>query len=624
MADFIGPKLPTTTTTTGPELPTRQITDETFTGPQKPDKQYNAVGVQTLHDSVLYDRSYTNKQFQGYPMTPTPKDEYGQGLFAPVRESGSVISIEDHHNLVGAPTYLMEGRGAQADDIQHIISKDHHFIRDMNAGPMEVIEYGGAGRAEHMPVVRAETTSDNNPVPVFSGSTTNVNPTEDEDKRYIIENGLGEWERSQVQEKTDSVFNEVPLTPLHPFTRMHDPRDAVKAVFNTYNRTKTPIADIEHRKSFRHIFFNRPECYVMYGEGLQVGLCQQAMYDEDFSSLYTRMPHVVKLLAPHYVTGTFGGTKALPEDNWNYLLSNRAMSISTGDSSISTKDSMTKTVEGITIIPGNTLDSRTGSTISITFQDTKNLEVYEYIRAWMLYIYKRARGIFLPPYGGYNFENTFYGAMQLNTVAMKVHNMHPYDRALEYCASLFDIVTNEADSKIIHWCKYFGIYPVSVSLSSLSSDNGQPMTDKISVEVGFRYQYKLQGVNTSLVEFNYNSGIVDHVGSLKRNIDLQATFPFLYKDIDTNTEQGSKALKQYIGAAGMFTGTPYIVMAKYSSDPINYLEPKVAEDKQTNDITVPLLRFAPLDDGKENILNKRLNLGIENILSEKHVAPIHT
>jgi hypothetical protein len=54
--------------------------------------------------------------------------------------------------------------------------------------------------------------------------------------------------------------------------------------------------------------------------------------------------------------------------------------------------------------------------------------------------------------------------------------LHPYDRALDYCASLFDIVTNESGTKILYWCKYYGIYPIQATPSGLTNTNNSPLT----------------------------------------------------------------------------------------------------------------------------------------------------
>lgn len=482
--------------------------------------------------------------------------------------------------------------------------------------------------------------------PVFSGSTTLVNPTDDSDKSDILENsGLERYERKRVRALNDThnhgntsnqdgatsdyINNHVPLSPLHPFLRLDSDDDrgpkninslVKQSLFLSYNRTHIPMADVEFRKGFRHTFFNRPECYVMYSDNGNAKLCRQAAKDEDFSSLFYRMPHVVTMLAPSYITGVHGvglqpdGMHAF-SDNWNYLLSNRVLGLSPTDETLSQKETMTKTPEGYTITPGLHLESRTGSTIQISFRETKDLEVSEFIKAWMLYIHKRARGYFEPPYNGYQYINDWFEtnrkATSINPKLNGNHinrlQLHPYDRALEYCASIFDFVTNESDNKVIYWCKYFGVYPVAIT-NPLSNENNGPLgAEGLKVDVTFRYQYKLPCTNRTLIEFNYNSGICDALGNLRIAGKPTFSHSFLVKDpkseiklADSVSPDPCKALTQYIGAAGMFTGTPMILMAAREMNPLS--------DRMGNeDLTcVPVLRFADITDPQ---LNTLLNLG---------------
>ena len=103
--------------------------------------------------------------------------------------------------------------------------------------------------------------------------------------------------------------------------------------------------------------------------------------------------------------------------------------------------------------------------------------------------------------------------------------------------------------------------------------------------------YKLENVNHSLLEFNYNAGIVGKTGKLTKQ--AEASQPFLVSDNVNN---------QYLGAAGMWTGSPYIVMGP---------------DVQMNLInesflTVPYLRFANLNNTQ---INKEMNRNIVNTMT---------
>ena len=367
---------------------------------------------------------------------------------------------------------------------------------------------------------------------VFSGATTNVNALNKPIAEEILKAGTyGEYEDKRIEKEAANSKLSPPISADYNAYRMNKKNNedlADTSIFNAYNRTRIPIADQEWRKGFRYIFFTRPECYLMYNEGNVMGLCDQTLYDEDFSSAYSRMPHIIKLLSPWYVTGsypTMGGevsdlTEQPDKDgsNWNFLFSNRVQGLGVAPTSMSVHETIGKSIEGYTITPAQYVDSRQGSQIDLTFTDTKNLEVFEMARLWMLYMYKRQKGIFLPPYNGYRRSNDFRiddgsGAKKLQGPLSGVQftRMHPYDRAIEYGATMYDIITNETGTKILYWCKYYGIYPVSAAPSLDNSQNG-PIT-QVNTTISFKYHYRLENNNRTLVEFNHDAGLTTDIGN---------------------------------------------------------------------------------------------------------------
>lgn len=458
---------------------------------------------------------------------------------------------------------------------------DHekHFIRDTNDTISD-------------PTARERKTSyteDSVEIPVFSGSATNINPLNDPTKEYIIQNGLENYEINRVGNTSP------PISPLQPFTRM-DPQTAQIASLTTYNRTKTPIADIEFRKGFRHIFFTRPECYIMsFDNNGGLTLSEQAKYDEDFLSCYNRMPHILKLLSPIYVSGSFSNNSSV-NSNWNYLLMNRVQGMNTSTISAKTPETVSRSISGYTVTPAGNLESRQGSTIDFSFTDTKNLEIFEMLRMWLLYTTKRYKGIFAPSYNGYKYRNGFIPISKEPIALPNELIYHPYDRALDYGASVFDVVTNESMTKILYWCKYYGIYPISVTPEGLSNENNAPLSS-MTTKATFKYHYKLENSDKSLVEFNYNAGLTDDLGvQIKDNI--KSSLPFLLRD-----DYNNSVLKKYIGAAGMFTGSPYIVMGRSQLDPLD----------TGNYAVSPYLRFMPIDNEK---LDNTINMGLTNNITE--------
>ena len=184
---------------------------------------------------------------------------------------------------------------------------------------------------------------------------------------------------------------------------------------------------------------------------------------------------------------------------------------------------------------------------------------------------------------------------------------HPYDRALENCASIFEIYTNESMTKILYWCKYYGVYPEEASIEGFSSEINKAATAESGLKCNatFRYQRKLECVDKSLVEFNYNAGITDNMGRVKSSLAIHNSYPFLLRSEDAIKlssqckTSSDVVLPNYIGASGMFTGSPYIVMGETSKDPLNNAETTIS----------PYLMFTALSDSE---FNNELNLGIEN------------
>lgn len=434
-------------------------------------------------------------------------------------------------------------------------------------------------------------------IPVFQGSTTDINPTHDPEIENVLENG-GFGEDNEA--KNSAANTRSPISPIHPFLRMatnpKDNYDAARiATLTTYNRTRLPVADIEWRKGFRYIFISRPECYIMSTKNGKPVLSEQAENDEDFDSCYTRMPHILKLLSPVYVTGSFSPNSL--NSNWNYLLSNRAMSMPIAQTTLSLNENVSKSITGYTVTPGMTVDSQQGSSIDVSFRDTKNLEVSEMIRMWMMYIHKIKRGIFSPSFNGYQWHNAFDPDVPDGgkPVYKDIHKYHIYNRALDYCASMFDIITNETGTKILYWCKYYGIYPTGMTPDGLTSDKADAIKSEQTVNVSFKYHRRSVNLNRNLIEFNYNSGVTDDMGRAISD-KLFSSESFLIKN------DADSILPQYLGPAGMFCGSPYIVMEVTQRDPLD----------PGSSIVTPQLRFSPIT----NDLDTMLNMGLTSVSQE--------
>ena len=469
-------------------------------------------------------------------ITPTMhnKDQIGNPRFRAKFNGGLTFAIYRDSHMTGDPYYTQGSKEEQLRSYQ--------------------LEYDPGTR---LPLGHYNLEYRKGPIYQFRGSTTFVNPENDADKNKIMNNGLESFVNNEAK-LVSTTTNEsnaspgAPTSPLHPFMRSYADRSH-QAIVTAYNRTKLPIADIEHRKAFRYIFITRPECYLMTSDGK---LCYQGEKDNDINACWMRMPHVIRALSPVYISPSPGKPQYA---NWNYLLSNRVMSMSVNGTSLSVVDSMTKSVTGNTIIPGNMISSNLNGTVELTFRDTKYMDVYETLRIWMMYIKKRKTGEFYPPYNGYAYVNTFRAPGGISTSGGS--KLHPYDRALEYCASIYDIITNETGSKILYWCKYYGVYPISASTNMFNMQNGSSILGDASISAQFQYQFKQENVLQNLVEFNYNAGIFNNMGIAYSDVkSIIDEVPFMYRENGVGgTSATPDVLKNYIGAASLITGAPFIV-----------------------------------------------------------------
>jgi hypothetical protein len=190
-------------------------------------------------------------------------------------------------------------------------------------------------------------------------------------------------------------------------------------------------------------------------------------------------------------------------------------------------------------------------------------------------------------------------------------HLHPYDRALDYCCTIFDIVTNEAGTKILYWCKYIGAYPTGASLEGLTDNANAAITGDQTCVAKFIYQGKEEYKNKSLIEFNYNAGIVNENG-VPNNCSRTFSLPYLLRD-NYNPGHGIPSTA-YNGAAGMFTGRPYIALTREKSV-MPYVDPTNENDKvimTPNQVLIPQLRFLTLEDMTANLMNS----GITNDATE--------
>ena len=575
----------------------------------KSDAEKVKATINQLKEDYLRE-TYLDPIRANIPPTPEQRRQSGIPLTPPDHYRGT-ISKDDRH------VYRTDKKHT-TDDYQYIESIKNDNDRQEKAVRSEFIAVEKEPRAMHVDHweydINEPESKENQPYQSdgnrkFHGSHTALYNEAEQRAKYMHLYGLDKHEKKYYGDRA--------LSALDPFTRLDNPEDARQSNLYTYNRTKLPVADLEWRKGFRHIFITRPECYILTPD---LELCDQCYNDELFYSSFLRMPHVSYLLSPSYITCQ-NENDFRYGDNFNYLLSNRVMGLSVVGTEIDQVSSMQKATTGASVVPGAYINNDYGSSLNLTFRDTKHLDVYECLRLWIRYIHNIYGGTFAvsfhPNYPATNTYN-FASAGEDGRCSIKnVQHLHPYDRALDYCATIFDVVTNEAGTKILYWCKYIGVYPTSATPTNLTNSTNEAITSEQSISARFYYQGKEEYLNKSLVEFNYNAGIVDRLG---RPYETRSTFslPYLLRNdyLPKQTDRNS----QYLGAAGMFTGRPYIVLNGESD---HYMR---------RNRLIPQLRFMRLVDNRINVdkngnytgegvvyhhMFEHMNVGIENNVTEE-------
>ena len=553
---------------------------------------------QRMHDNAAISKARRaqakSRKTSQNRLTPVPKDN--------TKKDGHTLRIKDHYatyrNANNAE--VLDQYGRPYPNTPRLATKNHIAVE--NGERFATIE-------DHMHYDRNEYASpagsDNhskygyqsNGMKKFQGSSTPLYTEQDSVRKDIfgLEDGL------YLHEKKFDDGKARKLSVLDTFFRPDKPWYPQYANYFAYNRTKLPAADLEWRKGFRHIFITRPECYIMSIGGDGLALSEQCQNDETFYTSYTRMPHISYLLSPSYITNNKEGDPNY-KDNFNYLLTNRIMGLSVLGTEIDQVQSVQKSTLGATVMPGGCVSNDFGNQLSLNFRDTKNLEVYECLRLWMRYISNIYCGLFASSFNGYLPENNYNfsgyignGEYIADTGVGKIpitkqRHLHPYDRALDYCCTIFDIVTNETGTKVLYWCKYIGAYPISAQLGSLTtSQMNEPIVNEQQCSARFYYQGKEEYTNRSFVEFNFNAGLVDEVGN-PGSTQIKESLPFLLREDYTPFSELYRNTS-YLGASSMWTGRPYIVLGTNTN---HVLGVKTFS---------PYLRFMKLQDVTANEMN---------------------
>lgn len=175
---------------------------------------------------------------------------------------------------------------------------------------------------------------------------------------------------------------------------------------------------------------------------------------------------------------TYGESLGGTSSPWIKFLTNLFKGTNLKDLSMRTVEEYETYLGWKQIMPGPNIDSYSADNgLSVTYDETKNLDVIKFHTLWMEYI-----------------EAVRYGNHS-PSVQMRMR------RTIDYTSSLYFFILDFDMSKILYWCKYTGIYPTNVPYSVLTP--GDITTrNPTDVTITYAYQYKEELRPTVIYDFN--------------------------------------------------------------------------------------------------------------------------
>lgn len=275
---------------------------------------------------------------------------------------------------------------------------------------------------------------------------------------------------------TGNIFNGITLSEI--VKKMNDTvfipngvnvEQSFQTTVDKYNRFKVANPDLVLQKAFPHVFFVRPSCNLISSEN-GGSLLSSLESNELFHYTWKSSPSVVKELVKN------NGQK----HDFMLSLSNAVSNFSLNEEYINS-DSYGRTYTGYKIAYGkHNIDSKTSGEFSVSFNDDRNLHIYQLHRLWVEYISGVYRGQISPT------------------------NENILNKILDYVGACYYFLTAEDGETIIFWSKYYGIFPTNVPAGQFSWSEGNVVNER-KIDVNYKYSFKEDFNPYSILEFNYNA-----------------------------------------------------------------------------------------------------------------------
>ena len=218
-------------------------------------------------------------------------------------------------------------------------------------------------------------------------------------------------------------------------------------------------------RGFGHVFFVKPSCNL-FDDSARTVIRDEIKKIQAFDYIRLSSPDILKELSS-------GGSHSIM-----LSLSNYAKGFSLNDEELET-DKYGRTYTGYEINYGkHSVASKASGTVTVSFKDDKNLNIYKLIKMWTEYIEGCYRGKISPT---------------LDNIINKI---------IDYAGAMYYILTDEGGENIIFWSKYYGIFPTTIPSSQYSWRYGSVVNPESTLDVAFKYSFKEDYNPYALMEFN--------------------------------------------------------------------------------------------------------------------------
>ena len=267
---------------------------------------------------------------------------------------------------------------------------------------------------------------------------------------------------------------------------------------NYYNRFKVANPNSALQKGFPHVFFVRPSCNILKNSGKD--LINNLKSNELFAYAFNSSKEVLKQLV------SSNGSN----HDFMLSLSNHAASFSLSDEYINS-DTYGKTYTGYKIAYGkNNIESKTAGNFDVTYNDDRNLHIYQLHRCWVEYINGVYRGEISPS------------------------NSNIMNKVIDYVGACYYFLTAEDGETIIFWSKYYGVFPTTIPSSQYSWGEGNTINNP-QLQITYNFSFKEDFNPYTIMEFNYNSRVgnngTEYLPVYDKNLghtgDTWVTTPFI-------------------------------------------------------------------------------------------------